>query len=107
VKERSPVLEASLPDLVHLIRAQGLEGLVAKRRDSRYEAGQRSRGWRKMRINRGQEFVIGGYTPTRKTSTRSSADFRRQKTRRASFRDGQQFAPRVARPFHPTLQAAV
>jgi len=36
--------------------------LVAKRRDSRYEPGLRSGAWQKMRINAGQEFVIGGYT---------------------------------------------
>jgi ATP-dependent DNA ligase len=35
---------------------------VAKRRDSRYEPGLRSGAWQKMRINQGQEFVIGGYT---------------------------------------------
>src|SRR5690349_12877920 len=58
----SPELDASLPDLIASVRAQGLEGLVAKRRDSAYEAGQRSGAWQKMRINRGQEFVIGGYT---------------------------------------------
>jgi len=55
-------LDASLPILVESVKAQGLEGLVAKRLDSRYEAGQRSGAWQKMRINRGQEFVIGGYT---------------------------------------------
>src|SRR6516164_4461314 len=38
----SPVLEGSLKDLVQSVKAQGLEGLVAKRRDSRYEAGMRS-----------------------------------------------------------------
>jgi bifunctional non-homologous end joining protein LigD len=42
------------------VKAQGLEGLVAKRRDSRYEAGLRSGAWQKMRVNQGQEFVIGG-----------------------------------------------
>ena len=31
-------------------------------RDSRYEPGLRSGAWQKMRVNRGQEFVIGGYT---------------------------------------------
>jgi ATP-dependent DNA ligase len=56
------VLEASLRDLIHAVTAQGFEGLVAKRRNSRYEAGLRSGAWMKMRINRGQEFVIGGYT---------------------------------------------
>jgi bifunctional non-homologous end joining protein LigD len=35
----SPVLEATPPDLLHSVKAQGLEGLVAKRRDSRYEPG--------------------------------------------------------------------
>jgi len=35
---------------------------VAKRGDSLYEPGRRSGAWQKMRVNRGQEFVIGGYT---------------------------------------------
>jgi len=39
---------------------------VAKRRDSIYEPGRRSGLWQKMRINQGQEFVIGGYTPSPK-----------------------------------------
>jgi DNA ligase D-like protein (predicted ligase) len=56
------VLDASLRDLIHAVKAQGFEGLVAKRRNSRYEPGLRSGAWMKMRINRGQEFVIGGYT---------------------------------------------
>ena len=56
------ILEASLRDLIHAVRTQGFEGLVAKRCNSRYESGLRSGAWMKMRINRGQEFVIGGYT---------------------------------------------
>jgi ATP-dependent DNA ligase len=55
-------LDVSLPDLIHSVKAQGLEGLVAKRLDSVYEPGLRSGAWMKMRVNRGQEFVIGGYT---------------------------------------------
>ena len=55
-------LQAPLRDLIHSVKAHGLEGLVAKRRTSRYESGLRSGAWMKMRINRGQEFVIGGYT---------------------------------------------
>ena len=60
----SPELRATLADLVIAAREQGFEGLVAKRRNSRYEPGQRSGAWRKMRIDQGQEFVIGGYTPS-------------------------------------------
>ena len=48
------------------VKAQGLEGLVAKRRDSKYEPGLRSGAWQKMRVNAGQELVIGGYTPSPK-----------------------------------------
>jgi DNA ligase D-like protein (predicted ligase) len=63
----SPALPGSLDDLIRAVRIQGLEGLVAKRRDSKYEAGLRSGAWTKMRVNEGQEFVIGGYTVGGKT----------------------------------------
>jgi ATP-dependent DNA ligase len=39
---------------------------VAKRRDSKYEPGMRSGAWLMMRVNAGQEMVIGGYTPSPK-----------------------------------------
>jgi bifunctional non-homologous end joining protein LigD len=55
-------LDARLSDLIHAVKTQGFEGLVAKRRNSRYEPGLRTGAWMKMRINRGQELVIGGYT---------------------------------------------
>lgn len=60
-------LEARLTDLIHAVKTQGFEGLVAKRRNSRYEPGLRTGAWMKMRVNRGQEFVIGGYTHGTKT----------------------------------------
>lgn len=60
----SPLLEESLKDLIHSVKFQGLEGLVAKRRDSKYESRERSGAWQKMRINQGQELVIAGYTPS-------------------------------------------
>jgi bifunctional non-homologous end joining protein LigD len=56
------VLQASLADLIRSVKAQGLEGLVGKNRNSRYEPGQRSGAWQKMRVNQGQKFVIAGYT---------------------------------------------
>lgn len=60
-------LNAALADVINAVRAQGLEGVVAKNLTSSYEPGRRSGAWRKMRINKGQEFVIGGYTPGPKT----------------------------------------
>jgi bifunctional non-homologous end joining protein LigD len=55
--------EASAEEMVRAVRQQGLEGVIAKRKDSRYEAGKRSGSWAKYRLNRGQELVIGGYVP--------------------------------------------
>src|SRR5690606_31250360 len=40
---------------------QGLEGLVAKRADSRYEPGRRSPSWRKVKVRRRQELVVAGW----------------------------------------------
>jgi DNA ligase D-like protein (predicted ligase) len=58
----SAPLEAELPVLIQSVKAHGFEGLVAKRSNSAYEPGLRSGAWMKMRVNRGQTFVIGGYT---------------------------------------------
>jgi bifunctional non-homologous end joining protein LigD len=41
-----------------------LKGVVAKKAGSVYQAGLRTRAWTRTRINLGQEFVIGGYTPS-------------------------------------------
>ncbi len=42
---------------------QGLEGIVAKRLDSRYVAGKRSDCWLKVKLVRTQEVVVGGWKP--------------------------------------------
>jgi bifunctional non-homologous end joining protein LigD len=49
--------------LLDATRAQGLEGVVAKRLDSLYEPGIRTRAWLKVKNHCSQEFVIGGYAP--------------------------------------------
>jgi len=55
--------EVTVNDMLVAVREQKLEGVVAKRKDSLYEAGKRPGSWIKYRVNRGQEFVIGGYVP--------------------------------------------
>ena len=45
------------------VRELGLEGVVAKRRDSRYQPGRRSDAWIKVKFHRRQELVVGGYKP--------------------------------------------
>ena len=53
--------------VVGSIRNAGLEGVMAKRRDSTYLARTRSPDWLKLRIGHAQEFVIGGYNPDGET----------------------------------------
>src|ERR1700693_1621285 len=55
--------EAAPNDLLAAVREKGLEGIIGKRKDSVYQPGKRSGAWIKYRVNRGQEFVIGGYFP--------------------------------------------
>jgi bifunctional non-homologous end joining protein LigD len=42
---------------------RGLEGIVAKRLNSRYEPGKRSRDWLKIKLRREQELVVAGWLP--------------------------------------------
>ena len=44
-------------------RELGLEGVVSKRRDSRYLPGRRTDAWRKLKLVAGQELVVGGWLP--------------------------------------------
>ncbi|HTV74175.1 MAG TPA: non-homologous end-joining DNA ligase [Candidatus Acidoferrales bacterium] len=50
--------------LFSLAQAKGLEGIIGKRRDSVY-VGSRSRDWVKIKTQRRQEVVIGGWTEAR------------------------------------------
>jgi bifunctional non-homologous end joining protein LigD len=50
------------PALLKAAEHQGLEGIMAKRRDSRYVEGRRTRDWLKVKGHGRQEFVIAGYT---------------------------------------------
>src|SRR5262249_15486253 len=59
----SESLNASPDELIRVAKEFGFEGIVAKRKDSVYDSGKRTGAWVKYKVNRGQEFVIGGYTP--------------------------------------------
>ncbi|MCA1760138.1 MAG: DNA ligase D, partial [Bacteroidales bacterium] len=43
-------------------KKMGLEGIMAKKTDSIYSEGNRSKDWLKIKANKSQEMVIGGYT---------------------------------------------
>jgi ATP-dependent DNA ligase len=69
IKFRSPRIRLSeqfnIPadKMLAAVREQQLEGVIGKRNDSLYEPGKRSGAWVKMRINKRQELVIGGFMP--------------------------------------------
>ena len=50
-------------DVRAVSRQHALEGVMAKRLESRYEPGKRSAGWRKIKNIHRQEFVVGGWRP--------------------------------------------
>jgi bifunctional non-homologous end joining protein LigD len=66
------LLPSSLVQLVHAAEdgvalqaaalASGFEGVVGKRKESRYEAGRRSASWVKVKPTLSADFVVGGYT---------------------------------------------
>jgi DNA ligase D-like protein (predicted ligase) len=90
---------ADAEKMISAVRAQGLEGIVAKRRDSFYEPGRRNGAWLKMRIGGGQEFVIGGFTLSPKNFDAILVGY---------FEGSKlMFAARVRNGFVPTLRASV
>lgn len=63
----SSELQGSAVEVAAAVGNMGLEGVIAKRRDSKYEAGERSGAWQKLKLDRQQEFVIGGFRPNVRT----------------------------------------
>jgi bifunctional non-homologous end joining protein LigD len=54
--------DTTLDAMLDATRASGLEGVIAKRRNSPYRPGVRSDAWRKFKHGSAQEFVVGGWT---------------------------------------------
>lgn len=63
---RVPPYDTDGPGLLAIADAQGLEGIVSKRLDSTYAPGKRTTSWRKVKVRRHQEFVVGGWWPGEK-----------------------------------------
>jgi bifunctional non-homologous end joining protein LigD len=58
-----PYSRGSGKDALAAAKEQALEGVLAKRLDSVYEPGRRSKNWIKVKIANTQEVVIGGWKP--------------------------------------------
>jgi bifunctional non-homologous end joining protein LigD len=60
--------EVSGTEFFETVKKMGMEGMMAKKADSTYSAGNRSKEWLKIKANQRQEMVIGGYTKNKGTS---------------------------------------
>jgi bifunctional non-homologous end joining protein LigD len=58
-----PIFEGDLWAAIQTSTQLQLEGVVAKRRNSTYQPGQRSRSWLKIKLHKDQEVVVGGWRP--------------------------------------------
>ena len=56
-------LPGTSQQVIAAVRNLGLEGVIAKRRRSPYTPGDRNTAWVKLKLDRQQEFVVGGYRP--------------------------------------------
>jgi DNA ligase D-like protein (predicted ligase) len=95
----SETLEATGPEVIEAVKAQGLEGVIAKRRDSLYEPGRRSGAWVKMRVNKARELIVGGYVANGKNFDSIVVGFYE--------RDDLVYVARVRNGFTPSLRDAV
>jgi ATP-dependent DNA ligase len=95
----SETLEATASELTEAVKAQGLEGVIAKRRDSFYEPGRRSGAWVKMRVNKSRELVVGGYVANGKNFDSIVVGYYEG--------DDLLYVARVRNRFTPSLRAAV
>jgi bifunctional non-homologous end joining protein LigD len=58
-----PIFDGDLKAALETSGQLELEGVVAKRRDSIYQPGRRTRTWLKMKLHRTQEVIVGGWRP--------------------------------------------
>ena len=55
-------VEAEGKALFKLTKEKGMEGIIAKRKDSIYRPGKRSSDWLKIKARLQQEFIVAGFT---------------------------------------------
>jgi bifunctional non-homologous end joining protein LigD len=52
-------------DFFKAVKGEDMEGIIAKKKDSRYTPGMRTREWLKIKYHKSQEAIIVGYTEPR------------------------------------------
>jgi bifunctional non-homologous end joining protein LigD len=99
----SQELPGTAAQVIEAVRGLKLEGVIAKRRDSKYESGERSGEWVKLKLELQQEFVIGGYRPTGNTIDAVLVGYYEGTRLRFAAKVRSGFVPRVRRELYTSL----
>ena len=89
------------------MKSRGLEGVIAKQKDSKYEIGRRSGAWVKFKWTTQQEFVIGGYSEPRGTRSHFGAlivGYYEKKKLKFAAKVGTGFDQKLLRSLHQKFQ---
>jgi len=97
-------LNGSASEVIEVVRSHGLEGVVAKRRNSPYRSGDRSGDWLKCRLDQQQEFVIGGFRPNGRSVDCVLVGYYEGSTLRFAGKVHAGFTPHVRRELREKLQ---
>ena len=96
-------LPGTAAQVTEAVRGLGLEGVIAKRRDSPYIPGERSAAWIKVKLDRQQELVVGGYRPGPHGIDALLVGYHKGRRLRFAAKVRAGFTPRVRRDVHARL----
>ena len=71
-------IEGKGKDFFALTKRQGLEGIVAKRKDGKYHIGKRTRDWIKIKVMQDEDLLICGYQPDENGDVKDLDVYKRQ-----------------------------
>jgi len=97
-------LSGTASKVIEAVQALGLEGVIAKRRSSPYTPGDRHTSWVKLKLDRQQEFVIGGYRPGPYGLDALVVGYYEEKALRFAAKVRAGFTPRLRRDVHARLE---
>ena len=97
-------LAGTATQVIAAVRQLRLEGVIAKRASSTYRSGVRGNDWLKLKLDRQQEFVIGGYRPGPHGVDALLVGYYEAKTLRFAAKVRAGFTPHLRREVHQALE---
>jgi len=100
----SAELPGSAARVIDAVRSLGLEGVIAKRRGSVYQPGDRSSDWQKLKLENQQEFVIGGFRPDGTSIDALLVGYHEEKELKFAAKVRAGFTPHIRRQVRQNLE---